>query len=441
MSSNLQKKTFEFEQAAEKLKDKAVFAQVDCTQEKELADELNIEGYPTLKLFTHGQFEKDYFGKRKANDMISFVRGSITSPWKVIENESEALQLEIKSRNKDSGCLLIAYSKEEVDQKKFLGLLDKVSKPISVAVDGLNMFYLTTNATLWKAICSFYHVKDNMNDNAILSVRHYPDAIGGPPLVSIQKWTHDNNREEEEMGRFVRGSVFPPLSYLNTTTVHQFKATKLPILVAFIKNVSQMDSQLFQVLDSISKDMLGYVNVVLGDWKSLGSLRRQLSVNDNESDSTAPKVKALKRWVQGVLDGTIEEFRRSEKPPMPNKGVPKIVVGETWHSIVDDSNKDVFILQFAHWLDKSREAEVIVEEIAKELISYSDKLTVAKMNAVDNDAPSPYFAKKYPTMHYFPAGSPKVGIPFESPITRENIMQFIKQHATFPLQHIQKEEL
>jgi hypothetical protein len=155
-------------------------------------------------------------------------------------------------------------------------------------------------------------------------------------------------------------------------------------------------------------------------------------------ESTAPKVKQLKRWIQGVLDGTVEEFRRSEKPPMPNKGIPKIVVGETWHSIVEDPKRDVFILQYAHWLEKSREAEAIVDDIAKELSS--DKLIIAKMNAVDNDAPSPYFANKYPTMHYFPAGSPKVGIPFDSPVTRENIYNFIKQHASFPLEN-KKEEL
>ncbi|KAK4527755.1 hypothetical protein GAYE_SCF43G5683 [Galdieria yellowstonensis] len=465
--SHCNKMAKDFEKAAEELVGKAVFAEVDSTQEKELSDELKIEGYPTLKLFIHGQFEKDYYGKRKAKDMISFVRGSITSPWKLVANESDAVQLEQLVREKRNGCLLVAYSKDA----EFRLVLDRVSKPISVAVDGMNMFYLTSNATLWKTICERYGVDANeAHEYAILSIRYFNEELSDHPNPLIHQWNSNQKRSSDNLGdwmkteqvedlsRFVRGSVLPPLSYINSTSVQQFKATKLPILIAFIKNISQMDPQLVQVLETVSKDMLGYVNVALGDWNSLGSLRRQLYVSDNESDSsaivmhvfeknknyvfprksTAPKVKQLKRWIQGVLDGTVEEFRRSEKPPMPNKGIPKLVVGETWHSIVEDPKRDVFILQYAHWLEKSREAEAIVDDIAKELSS--DKLIIAKMNAVDNDAPSPYFANKYPTMHYFPAGSPKVGIPFDSPVTRENIYNFIKQHASFPLEN-KKEEL
>jgi hypothetical protein len=48
-----------------------------------------------------------------------------------------------------------------------------------------------------------------------------------------------------------------------------------------------MDPKLAQVLETVSKDMLGYVNFALGDSNSLGSLRRHLYVIDKDSDSSA----------------------------------------------------------------------------------------------------------------------------------------------------------
>jgi len=78
--------------------------------------------------------------------------------------------------------------------------------------------------------------------------------------------------------------VFYCHSTINSASVQQFKATRLPILIAFITNVSQMDSQLVQVLETVSEeDRLGYMNVALGDWNSLRSLRKQLCVSDDES--------------------------------------------------------------------------------------------------------------------------------------------------------------
>jgi thioredoxin-like negative regulator of GroEL len=50
--SHCNKMAKDFEKAAEELVGKAVFAEVDSTQEKELSDELKIEGYPVCTLLS-----------------------------------------------------------------------------------------------------------------------------------------------------------------------------------------------------------------------------------------------------------------------------------------------------------------------------------------------------------------------------------------------------
>eukprot|EP00871_Galdieria_phlegrea_P004636 jgi/Galph1/5173/GphlegSOOS_G3827.1 len=431
--SHCKKMIKDFEEAASALHDKAVFAQVDSTEEK------------TLKLFVHGQFVKDYYGKRKAKDMISFVRSNILSPWKKMESE---LAASVKGEDEKTLCFVLSYVKKE-DEAVLLPLLDKVARPVALAVDGTDTLLVTSNETLWKEACAIYNIEDNGEQSGILSIRRSTASVPQEDLVRIVKWNKD--LKEADLSRFVCSGIVPRIGLLNATSVSHYKATGVPVLIAFVRNVSQIDTTLLHTLSHISESMSGTVNVVLGDWQNLGSLRRQLYIKDEEADHSAlvmhvfqrnknyvfprkakaPKVKPLRKWIEGVLDGTVEGFRRSEKPPMPNQGFPKVVVGDTWRQIVEEPQKDVFILQYAHWLDKSREAEVLVDEIAKEVAHLSDKLIIAKMNAVDNDAPDPYFAHKYPTMHYFPAGSSKAGIPFNNTINRENILEFLKQHATF----------
>ncbi|KAH9488252.1 Thioredoxin domain-containing protein 5 [Bulinus truncatus] len=51
-----------------------LIADVDCTQYKSICDENEIKGYPTLKLFRHGEWVKDYRGGRTLEEMSSFVK-------------------------------------------------------------------------------------------------------------------------------------------------------------------------------------------------------------------------------------------------------------------------------------------------------------------------------------------------------------------------------
>ncbi|XP_035909527.1 LOW QUALITY PROTEIN: protein disulfide-isomerase A5 [Anopheles stephensi] len=67
----------DFAMVAQLLADEKVAAKVaalDCTVHTKTAERFQIRGYPTLKFFTNGQFQKNYEGKRTAQDMLQFLR-------------------------------------------------------------------------------------------------------------------------------------------------------------------------------------------------------------------------------------------------------------------------------------------------------------------------------------------------------------------------------
>lgn len=67
----------DYVKAAEELKAEGIpgqMAMVDCTVNTEVAEEYQISGFPTIKLFRNGKFVSDYEGKRTKEDLKQFIK-------------------------------------------------------------------------------------------------------------------------------------------------------------------------------------------------------------------------------------------------------------------------------------------------------------------------------------------------------------------------------
>lgn len=53
---------------------KCKLAMVDCTENPDLAEEYEISGFPTIKLFHNGQEIIEYKGKRTIEDFVNFMK-------------------------------------------------------------------------------------------------------------------------------------------------------------------------------------------------------------------------------------------------------------------------------------------------------------------------------------------------------------------------------
>lgn len=60
-------------------------------------------------------------------------------------------------------------------------------------------------------------------------------------------------------------------------------------------------------------------------------------------------VKEIGAFMDTVLDGTAEEFFKSQPIPKSNKGPITTIVGKEWDKITTDPTKDVFVKIYAPW--------------------------------------------------------------------------------------------
>ncbi|KAJ7391853.1 Protein disulfide-isomerase A5 [Desmophyllum pertusum] len=66
----------------------AALAAIDCTRFKPLCKQIEIKGFPTVKYFKNGEFEKEYEGDRSVEDLVTFMK--TVSGFDNIPDEKEA---------------------------------------------------------------------------------------------------------------------------------------------------------------------------------------------------------------------------------------------------------------------------------------------------------------------------------------------------------------
>ncbi|KAK5650473.1 hypothetical protein RI129_001502 [Pyrocoelia pectoralis] len=67
----------QFMKAADELKAEGIngrLAIFDCTENPKITEEMDISGYPTVRLYVNGKYVKDYVGNRSMDDLISFMK-------------------------------------------------------------------------------------------------------------------------------------------------------------------------------------------------------------------------------------------------------------------------------------------------------------------------------------------------------------------------------
>jgi protein disulfide-isomerase A4 len=124
--------------------------------------------------------------------------------------------------------------------------------------------------------------------------------------------------------------------------------------------------------------------------------------------------------------------------PKKSSGPVAVVVGSTFEKIVLDNSKDVLIELYAPWCGHCKNLEPIYRDLAKKFKN-SKRLVIAKMDATANDAPEPYTSGRYPTIYFAQAGNKKSPISYDGDRSLEDLVKFIKEHATVPLESVKDE--
>ncbi|XP_057455445.1 protein disulfide isomerase-like 1-4 [Lotus japonicus] len=412
----------EYAAAATELKgENVILAKVDATEESELAQEYDIQGFPTLYFFVDG-IHKPYNGQRNKEAILTWIKKK-TGPG--IHN--------ITSLD-DAERILTSESKLVVG---FINsLVGPESEELAAASrleDDVN-FYQTVNPDVAK----LFHIDPN---------------VKRPALILIKK-------EEEKLnhfgGQFVKSEIadFVSSNKLPLVTIFTRESAPAvfenPIKKQLLLFATSTDSEkilpLFQEAAKFFKKKLIFVYVEtdnedvgkpVSDYFGVsGSDPQVLAYTGNDDGKKfildgEVTVDKIKTFGEDFLEDKLKPFFKSDPIPESNDGDVKIVVGNNFDEIVLDESKDVLLEIYAPWCGHCQSLEPIYNKLAKHLRGI-ESLVIAKMDGTTNEH---HRAKSdgYPTLLFFPAGNKSFDpITVDTDRTVVAFYKFLKKHASIP---------
>lgn len=406
----------DFKSAATALSGKAVLAEVDATKEEKLAQEYNVEGFPTLKLFSGGEEVADYQGNRDKESMVKFVERALLPAYDVMK-DAESYE-KFLADNKENR-IVVAVQPEGDMAAKF----KKAAYSIRDVIEDI-AFVAVNDASVLKGV------------TASKGDVYYADTA--------REYTKWDEAAYPTIEKFIKTVGLPVFQEFTQENADMYVELGMPVVVGFYKNADEAG---VKTLETIAKKKAGNGKVAFAwvDSVKLASFVEYVGLKDKDPAICAYSFEtdqrfllpegfkmsesAFESWVDDLISGKIEPTRKSEPIPEKNEGPVYQVVGDSWETIVEDPTEDVMIAQVASWCGHCKALKPIYSKVAEELKAAGVKgVKLAIMDATENDAPGDFKAKGFPTIHFFPAG--KSGIEFDGDRSSKAIIDWLKEKAT-----------
>ncbi|OAY38003.1 protein disulfide isomerase-like 1-4 [Manihot esculenta] len=412
----------EYAAAATELKGEDVaLAKVDATEESELAQEYDVQGFPTVYFFVDGD-HKPYPGQRTKDAIVTWIKKKIGPGINNITTLDDAERV------------------LTTDSKVVLGYLNSLVGPES------------------EELASASRLEDDVNfyqtvDPDVAKVFHLDPKVKRPALVLIKKEAEklsyfDGNFSKSQIVEFVFANKLP----LVTTFTRESAPTifespiKKQLLLFATSNDSEKVLPLFQEAAKFFKGKLIFVYVELdnedvgkpvADYFGIaGNAPTVLAYTGNEDGKKfvlngEVTLEKIKTFGEEFLEDKLKPFFKSDPIPETNDGDVKIVVGNNFDEIVLDESKDVLLEIYAPWCGHCQALEPTYNKLAKHLRGI-ESLVIAKMDGTTNEHPR---AKSdgFPTILFFPAGNKSFEpLTVDTDRTVVALYKFIKKHASIP---------
>ncbi|CAH9080410.1 unnamed protein product [Cuscuta epithymum] len=395
-------------------------AKVDATEETELAQKYEVQGFPTVYLFVDGVY-KTYNGQRTKDAIVAWIKKKTGSAlFNITTTEDAELIL-------------------ESEPKVVLGFLDNLVGPhneelaAAAKLEDDVSFYQTSNPDVAKLL-------------------HLDTETKRPALVLIKKETEKINRFDGEftkaaISEFVNENKLPLVNYFTRESASQIFEN--PIKKQLILFASSNDSDILPAFQEAAKSFKGKLVCVFVEMDNedfgkpvseyfgiTGDTPQVIAYTGNddgrkfllEGELTSINIKS---FGEKFLEDNLKPFYKSEPIPEKNDGDVKIVVGNNFDEIVLDESKDVLLEIYAPWCGHCQSLEPIYNKLAKHLKGI-DSLVIAKIDGTMNEHPR---AKSdgFPTLLFFPAGNKSFEpLTVDTDRTVVAFYKFLKKHASIP---------
>ncbi|CAI9091052.1 OLC1v1025971C1 [Oldenlandia corymbosa var. corymbosa] len=414
----------EYAAAATELKgeeEKVVLAKVDATEDGELAQKYEVQGYPTVYFFVEG-IHKPYTGQRTKDSIVTWVKKKTGPGLKNITTTEDAANILAAGGKVVLGFLdaLVGSSSEE------LAAASRLEEDVN--------FYQTSNPDVAK----LFHIDPQAKRPALVLIKKEAEKInhfGGQfTKVEISDFVYKNKLPlvtnfTRENAPLIFESPIKKQLILFTTSSDSEK-----ILPIFEESAKAFKGKLIFVYvekdnEDIGKPVSDYFGVQ-GDAPQVIAYTGNDDARKFKLDGDLT-LSSIKLFGEKFLQDDLKPFFKSDPIPEMNDGDVKIVVGDNFDEIVLDESKDVLLEIYAPWCGHCQALEPTYNKLGKHLRGI-DSLVIAKMDGTTNEH---HRAKPdgFPTILFFPAGNKSFDpITFDGDRTVVELYKFLKKHATNP---------
>ncbi|KAJ2142676.1 protein disulfide-isomerase precursor [Coemansia sp. RSA 678] len=406
-----------YEQAAVALKKDGIpLAEVDCTKETKLCEELDIPGYPTLKVVVNGDYVK-YNGTREESGIVDYMRRHKQAPlpeiaapsFDAFRNSANVVAVGFFGRNTAEYGVLEEVARELRDEYTFGFVSDRtLAKAQEVPAPGIAVY----------------------KDGAKADI--FTGAVSSESVI-----------------RFVRATSVPVLGELSSQTFGNYIRAGVPIGLVFY-STDAMRNELATQLERVARDFKRSVSLALVDARIYSKHAMMLSleptwpafaIHDVAQHTKYPLPQPrsvseaeLRPFITSFAEGRLAPYYKSEPVPAANDGNVFELVSKQFNSVAFDTSKDVLVLFHAPWCIHCKRMAEAYEALGAAMKQHTN-LVVARMDGTANDVPSHDAALQvsgYPTVVLVRAIDNRV-ISYSGNRSLQSLTDFLQLHATHSL--------
>ena len=396
-------------------------AKVDATENKKLAEQFSIQGFPTIKYFVAGQ-ATEYTGGRTEDTIYSYVIKKVKPSVTVLE---AGCNLEkILADNKVNVLLFAQRDTAEA----------KVFESLAKGVDGPS-FYLAVSAELAQ--------KYDASEGNVILLKEFDE----------KRNDFKGELEFEALKEFVNKNKVPAVIEFDQQAIEMIFRESNPVVFMFTDKYEEYQQD-FETLAKEHKGSLLFCKADLFTTDN-GRLAQFLGMTGNEQPTALildtpkqlakfrlpsnPTYETLNQFIGDWKSGKLSAFLKSQEVPAESHdNNVRVLVAKNFKEVVFDSKSDVLVEFYAPWCGHCKTLAPEYERLATELKRVKT-LVIAKMDSTENEVEGVEI-QGFPTLKFFPANN-KNAIDFDGERNFEGLLTFIKQNSYFEVDYQVNEDL
>jgi len=417
----------EYEKAADRLASNdppVALVKVDCTAETAVCGEFGVSGYPTLKIFKNGEFNKEYQGPREADGIVKTLMKEAGPASKELKSNADFEAFISRPGGSVVGFFSDADSKAATTFQKVADSYDELRFAHTYSSDVMD--------------------KQNYKDNIVL---FRSKEMASKFEDSAVKYTGDAT-QSHKIREFLDEEKFGLCGYRTGGNADKFKRPTFAIFynVDFEKDPKGTNYWRNRVM-KVAKKVRDEGQKAYFGVSSSREQAGELGECGLKTDSDKPvvcayselmqkfqmqeefSVESFEKFVRDVLDLKVEPYLKSEPIPANNDEPVKVVVAKNFDEIVNNDDKDVLVEFYAPWCGHCKSLAPKFDELA-ETLKDEPEITIAKMDATANDVPSPYEVRGFPTLYFSPKGSKLSPKKYEGGREVDDFLKYLAKEST-----------